>query len=376
MPITYRRRTKGLVGLWQWLLIIPVFAAWPFIRFMVLDWDRFAAFDWIVGGWGAVIGEYGVGWPESGFIYLVFIAYLAYWQNSPKRNFLMLDTAGLTYRRMTDVQRNWCWDELSAFALEEGRSGRSHIVFTLPEGQTLPVRGFRISKTSEVRIEDIYDTPLEEIAARLNACREQALGADPGQSASSPLRPATFQNNPSKGVYGALAKLTHILVVLGVLVAGIWLLYETSGLVPGERLSDDSESRLNGALAALIGVAIPGALLLMLQILPNYNYLRLDQDGLTVVRLGQKRRWFWRDLVVDLHPGRGAGYLGRRGLMTFATLRRDWLSRFLRWWYGLSAADPAVVVEDIYAMPLERIAAKLNEYRDRALVADSTQEPQ
>lgn len=360
-PITYRSKSRSLGKLWHWLLAIPIFAAWPLFRFMGRDWDRFVAFDWIAD-WTAVYTSW---WSDSSVFLSVLLGLMLpcwFWLYSPKRNFLLLDRVGLTYWKAGYVQRQWCWDELSAFTLEAGQSGPGHIVFTLPEGETIPTPGFRIAKTSQVRIEDSYDAPLAEIAARLNACREQAPDTAPA------LRPVTIGTDTSLRAWGALARSVHVLTMLGILAAGAWLLYETSRFVPGEPPSEASFGRLNGAFAALLAVVVPGFVLLVLLVLPKFNQLRLDRDGLTVVRLGRKRHWAWRDLaILDLRPGWTKGYFGRRGLMALAATGGDWPSRFLRRWYGLAAAGPAFIVEDTYAIPLERIAGRLNEYRDLVL---------
>lgn len=92
--------------------------------------------------------------------------------------YLKLDARGLKHAEGR-VRRQWRWDEISTFKLERYR-GRRHVVFTVP-GPAGAITLYEASKRNLpdgrlVRIQDIYDTPLEDIAATLNAHRGRALG--------------------------------------------------------------------------------------------------------------------------------------------------------------------------------------------------------
>jgi len=99
---------------------------------------------------------------------------------------LRLDEAGLTYtyaRRDFRSCRHWSWSELSAFERDDVAGPR--IRFRLPKLD--PEQARRDPWVREVTpegavvvVQDIYDAPLDEIAARLNDYRARA--AAPGQA--------------------------------------------------------------------------------------------------------------------------------------------------------------------------------------------------
>lgn len=88
-----------------------------------------------------------------------------------------IDDEGLTYGH-----RRWRWDDLPAFKPRGRWVGRhivfaipEHIVFTVPEQADWLTRIEGRGRPKVVRIQDIYDTALHDIAATLNAYRERAL---------------------------------------------------------------------------------------------------------------------------------------------------------------------------------------------------------
>lgn len=95
------------------------------------------------------------------------------------RRFLFrIDDEGLAYGH-----RHWRWDELSTFKPRGRWLDRhivfaipEHIVFTVPEQVDWLTRIEGLGRPKVARIRDIYDTPLDDIAATLNAYRERALG--------------------------------------------------------------------------------------------------------------------------------------------------------------------------------------------------------
>lgn len=82
-----------------------------------------------------------------------------------------LDEEGLTYGR-----RQWRWDELSTFKLH-GSPVNRHIVFTVPGKVDEPTRfnlvDLGLPEGPLVRIGGVWDAPLDEIAATLNAYRDK-----------------------------------------------------------------------------------------------------------------------------------------------------------------------------------------------------------
>ena len=102
----------------------------------------------------------------------VILLVMAYKPIGTRREFLRLDDEGLTYGNLYGA-KHWPWRDLSAFALR-GRPGKNaHVTFAVPgkPGWTVNQLG------AKAMIEDIYDTPLEDIAAKLNEYRDRALAA-------------------------------------------------------------------------------------------------------------------------------------------------------------------------------------------------------
>ena len=118
-----------------------------------------------------------------------------FWANLPNRNILRLDPSGLAYRRQ-GRRHAWPWKDVSVFEyhrlMDKTLPMRRRVVtFTAP-GNDRTWRRLRrrcgLPKAPPaVVIEEIYDTPIEEIAATLNAYRERALGG--GAATDGPLAP-------------------------------------------------------------------------------------------------------------------------------------------------------------------------------------------
>lgn len=149
-PITYRKVKP--VPVWKdeflsasliWLAIALV---WGYLAF---SWDQQ---DWAHNVLRVVILLLSL-LAAAGFFRLAL----------PTRNSLTLDGESLTYTRggSTGI---WPWRELPAFTLERGLRG-PRIKLSVPRG-----------KGRLQLIEDVWDTPLEEIAAKLNEYRERASG--------------------------------------------------------------------------------------------------------------------------------------------------------------------------------------------------------
>lgn len=108
---------------------------------------------------------------------VIFIA-LSLRPGGARREFLRLDDEGLTYGNLFGAHR-WPWHDLSAFALRRQSAANTYVTFALPgkTGWTVNQCPWeRTTRGPKVMIEDLYDTPLDEIAAKLNDYRERALG--------------------------------------------------------------------------------------------------------------------------------------------------------------------------------------------------------
>lgn len=85
------------------------------------------------------------------------------------REYLKLQDEGLTYGNIFRAHR-WPWTALSAFAMSRRENNELIITFAIP-GKP----GWLLNQLDgKAMIEDVYDAPLEEIAARLNAYRARA----------------------------------------------------------------------------------------------------------------------------------------------------------------------------------------------------------
>lgn len=86
-----------------------------------------------------------------------------------RREFLKLDDQGLTYGNIFRAH-HWSWAELSSFSMGRRQNKEPIITFAVP-GKP----GLLLSHLDDkAMIEDVYDTPLEDIAARLNEYRKRA----------------------------------------------------------------------------------------------------------------------------------------------------------------------------------------------------------
>lgn len=95
----------------------------------------------------------------------------------PEYEFLQIDQTGLNYMRH-GKSRSWAWNELSGFNLA---SKYRRIEFLLPgaDGKAAKHDSWVHETTPDgpiAVIKDIYDASLDDIAATLNAYREQAIG--------------------------------------------------------------------------------------------------------------------------------------------------------------------------------------------------------
>ncbi len=103
--------------------------------------------------------------------------FATYRHSGPDRNFLLLDPSGLSYARSGEC-RHWPWTALPAFKMV---LKCRQIHFLLPKDEMGSQR--RDSWIHEVTpdgpvaaIQDIYDAPIDQIAAKLNKYRDQARG--------------------------------------------------------------------------------------------------------------------------------------------------------------------------------------------------------
>lgn len=297
-------------------------------------------------------------------------------------NLLHITDEGLTWISQGTMIRQWRWQDLSAFevrgAAAEGASG---IAFSAADdGKPFQGMGLLVSPWGRsasfgwlsFKIEEIYDSPVESIAADLNARRNRALGEAQTAQGAQPL--AVDAGRRAIGFQKDLQDLWR----LGVVGQALWI----GGLVwlpvmlllgwPFEIFASDGITELSAwqrflsflDMFVLIAL-IAEILILMREFTPADNALGLDKGGLTVTRGGRRRRWAWGDLsAFEVKARKAFGFFRPRSVIVFdAPGGYDLRSRFLRLCYRLSGRAPAMVIEDIYDTPLDEIAARLNDFR-------------
>lgn len=287
---------------------------------------------------------------------------------------LEFDDEGMTYAFLSPKRpRRWRWQELSAFELLDRRSdprpGTGFIRFTVPRDRRLPgylrLRAVILPERVEVRIHDSCDMPLADLAAQLNRYRERSLDAVMAVLEGTPdlSVKAKASSYPAPLVYHVDFERGESVVWPLPLIAVLALIVVTN--------------LLQGSVwPAVLGIG--GCLLFFAAWLLSYkafagrppkdNFLRLDDIGLTHRSHGVSRTWPWRELSeITLH---GGGPIWPKVFGRFVTARIPddgarprLLQRLCRLWFR----RPTLVIADLYLAPLEEIAAKLEEYRTRAL---------
>lgn len=147
------------------------------------------------------------------------------------------------------------------------------------------------------------------------------------------------------------------LAALAVLLLGVHVLYAS-------RVGDLSRISLQEIGYVIFLLCMGGVSFLnRLAILPDRNFMALDDTGLTYMRLGLGQRWQWRDLPQFTLTDRPHG-------VRIIEFRPPWSGGWRPWvvWIVSGSYRPGMTrVTDEYDTPLDEIAATLNEYRERAL---------
>ncbi len=117
-------------------------------------------------------------------VLLLFTVFMTYRSLRPESNSLRLDATGITYRRQ-GRRYAWPWKDVSVFEHRKlagsNMAGRRQVITFSAPGRDWTWRWVRRlyglpAAPPTVVIDGLYDTPVEEIAATLNAYRERALG--------------------------------------------------------------------------------------------------------------------------------------------------------------------------------------------------------
>ena len=178
------QKNPARIGAVGWAVTIAGFA-WVLLAAVVfLGWPSDVAVD--MEGWAHSPGQ----WLQRFAVLLVPIALIAELlilmrEIMPADNALTLDRDGLTLIR-GGSKKAWPWRDLTGFEVTFrevlGLFGpRGVIVFGTPGGRDLRSRFlrwcYRLSgRAPAMVLEDIYDTPLDDIAATLNRYRAEGAG--------------------------------------------------------------------------------------------------------------------------------------------------------------------------------------------------------
>ncbi len=285
--------------------------------------------------------------------------------------FLLLSSDGL-HLRHKGQRRHWRWRDLRAFELRRGdtsvagvNGGGAAITF-LAKGDGLLADAGPDANASAFTIEDVYDTPLAEVARRIEAWHLLAGGIEMAEShAAQPAHQVVdirLVSQSHKGAAGAIGWAVLAVLVLvefayigwfsaiGIDVIGTWPIWlQLFGLLLGAAFC---------LLPLVLGV---------LPFLPWGNVLRLDADGLAFRRFGLWRRWTWQELLACEVISARLRWSSRRSVLAvFTAPRDDWMSWLIRWCYRLDTGRPIVPIEAAYQAPLEVIAQKIADHRNKA----------
>lgn len=290
---------------------------------------------------------------------------LGLWATSPVSN-LMLISAGGLHVRGAWTKKHWTWDEIFETSLNryppEVPTRRTEWTIGLTAAHAGD-RPDKPPKDDEPRpaimssLEDIYEPPLEEVAAALWAWTGWRDGpASPAPD--SPRRAIRFRQsqkrpNDALGTFAGGIILGAMAVALFSMFLGmIFLKEDTPGI--GFLLM----------LGPFMIVSIAQIPLVAGLASDKWNYLELDEGGLTWRRMGRTRHWTWLELPsFELRIVQMRWKHKPAAVILFAGHNDDKLSHFLRWAYRIDEALPRIVIEDIYDSPIQEILSKLKEYR-------------
>lgn len=175
-PITFRfSRSRNSYDLASVLIMVSVFLVLSLVGCAALVvWPLFTStsfeLNWV--SWSLVVGTLLWG----------FLVVLQFRGTSPKHNLLQLDDDGLTYTRM-GKSHHWPWADISGLRLKERWRDLVAVEF---ESSFRLGWAFRIPPWSSTRfaagrtiiiLPDVFEAPLADIVAKLNAYREQVLGS-------------------------------------------------------------------------------------------------------------------------------------------------------------------------------------------------------
>lgn len=175
-PVTYRMRPSSKTFGYLLVIAMLVVSAYQIYKTPIDVLKLLAAVEdnsklLILLGFAMVV-------PVAIFVPLGVYIYKLPKHRGPEYDFLQIDKTGLNFTRHGE-SRFWAWSELSGF---KQKPKYRRIEFVLPGVDAEAAkRDPWVHEATPVGpmvvIQDIYDAPLDDILATLNAYREQAVGA-------------------------------------------------------------------------------------------------------------------------------------------------------------------------------------------------------
>jgi len=285
------------------------------------------------------------------------------WETSPVLNLVTAGAGGI-FKRKALVKTHWAWNEIFDIELRyypsELSTGRTDRTI----GLTATHAGARPGKPPKdgqpppavvVTLEDKFDAPLHEIGARLQAWANWSAVPDSSPPALRPIRFLYGRGSGSDGLLGA-AFMSAVAVMFGAGSLGLLAIF----------IQDEEAPKWIDMLPLITFLLVYASTLPAVLALTasNWNYLDLDGEGLTWRRAGRQRRWAWRELPsFELRAAKLWWKRKPTAVILFDGHGDDRLSLILRRAYRIDEALPRVVIEDVYASPIQEILAKLETYR-------------
>lgn len=280
-------------------------------------------------------------------------------------SFLVIDDDGVAKKEFS-IRYHWTWSELSPCKIYRRGLGDGFIWFHVPEAlrySDLARRLVRVAPgRSEVRVRDIYDTKLDEIAAELNARRRRALEAKAVTEDELAEAPHHTEHDPAPAYLANNNASIQLLAVPAVMCLHLALLAPYLWYRPSATL-------------IIFGFALLLCILVLwylgLHVFPTMppmdNILRLDAEGFTVTRSGKGRRWTWDEISAFRRRGTAglpSKYWG--GLLIFEVPDDTRQSALWRRLSKRLFGRPLAVIPDMYLAPLDEIERDLNQHWARA----------
>lgn len=317
---------------------------------------------------------------SAGVLLMALAALLAptlrfwFFRGMPADNFLRLDGEGLIHT-VYGRERKWRWSELSGLQ----RRGQ-WLAVTVPDddrvGAVARWWGRVSSKRPRLLIRDDYVIGLEDLLAKLDRHRVAAAQAGgqeargeapkPGGETTSPAPLVFHQRHSSAEMVGLPAYMAVCLLPFVILGAILFL----------------QESEFSQSTLILLGIFGPVVLLIcavigfvVLVSRKRANLLSLDREGLRYKRRGISLAWPWRELsTFEIRKTSPQSWLWQgvtARVIAFTALGDgqappDGLEKLFK-----MAGPDSYAILDHYGISLDEIAAKLNEYRERALAGSS-----